>query len=108
MVLIDTAAFLATHDLAFKGKINAFESEDKEGITLLSLSSYSVEKDQRLIAINITIPLNATHTMPDMQNKLIAAMSSVITEVIIEKLEILGLQSKLMVLRIQLMWNAFP
>ena len=72
---------MATHQLSFRGKIDAFESEDeKEMDFFLSLCNYTVEKDQRLRAIIKTIPQNATYTSPGMQNKLIAAMSSVVTE----------------------------
>ena len=46
----------------------------------LSLFNYTVEKDQRLRAIIKTIPRNATYTSPDVQNELIAAMSSVVIE----------------------------
>ena len=48
--LIDmVVAFLATHQLAFRGKTDAFESEDegRNGL-FLSLFNYTVEKDQRL------------------------------------------------------------
>ena len=40
---------------------------------------YAVENDQCLCAIIKTIPRNAMYIYPDMQNKLIAAMSSVVT-----------------------------
>ena len=66
---------------AFRGKINLFQREDKWGDGLfLTLFDYTVEKDQRLHAIIKTIPQNATYTSHDMQNKLIAVMSSVATK----------------------------
>ena len=40
---------LATHQLAFRGKIDTFESEDEGGSGLFSgLFNYTVEKDQCL------------------------------------------------------------
>ena len=69
--------------MAFRGKIDAFESKDEgENGLFLSLPNYTNEKHQRLRAIIKTIPQNVTYTSPDMQNELIAAMSSVVTEVI--------------------------
>ena len=74
-------AFLATHQLAFRGKIDAFESEDEGGNGLfLSLFNHTLEKDQRLRAIIKTIPRNATYASPDTQNELIVAMCSIVTE----------------------------
>ena len=71
---------MATHQLSFREKIDAFESEDeKEMDFFLSLCNYTVEKGQRLRAIIKTIPQKATYTSPGMQNELIAAMSSVVT-----------------------------
>ena len=47
--LIDIVAFLATHELAFKEEIDAFESEDEGGNGLfLSRFNYTVVQDQRL------------------------------------------------------------
>ena len=67
--------------MAFIGKINAFESESKRGNGLfLSFFNYTVGKDQRFSAIIKTILRNATYTSLDMQNKLLAAISSVVTE----------------------------
>ena len=67
--------------MAFRRKTDPFESKDEEGNGLfLSLFDYTVEKDQRLRAFIETIPQNATYTSPNMQNELIAAMSSVVTE----------------------------
>ena len=78
---IDLVTFLATHQSAFRGKIDVFESEDKaENGLFLSLFNYTVEKDLRLRPIIKTAPRNATYTSPDTQNELIAAMSSVVIE----------------------------
>ena len=77
---IDIVAFLSTHQLVFKGKIDAFESEDEgENGLFLNMFIYTVENGQCLCAIIKTIPRNAMYIYPDMQNKLIAAMSSVVT-----------------------------
>ena len=74
-------AFLATHQLAFIEKIDAFESENEGGHRLLlSLFNYTIEKDHHLRAIIKTIPRNATYTNPYIQNELIAGTSSVVTE----------------------------
>ena len=79
--LIDVVVFLATHQLAFRGKIDTWESEDEGGKGLFSsLFSCNVRKDLRLLTIIKTIPRNAIYASPDMQNELIAAMSSVVTE----------------------------
>ena len=50
LIDLGLVAFLVAHQpLAFRGKIDAFESEDEGGNGLfLSLSNYSVDKDQRL------------------------------------------------------------
>ena len=48
--------------------------------------NYTIEKDQRLRVITKTILRNATYASPDMQNELIAAMSSVVTEGIKRKI----------------------
>ena len=49
--LIGKVAFLAIHQLSFRGKIDAFESKDEERNGLLfSLFNYTLEKDQRLCA----------------------------------------------------------
>ena len=47
-----------------------------------------MEKDQRLREIMQTIglPRNASYTSPDMQNELIAAMSAVVTEGIMQEI----------------------
>ena len=72
---------MATHQLRLRGKIDAFESEHKgENGLYLSLFYYTVEKDQHLRAIIKTISRNATYISLDTQNKLISAMSSVVTE----------------------------
>ena len=48
---IDIAAFLSTHQLVFKGKIDAFESEDEgENGLFLNMFIYTVENDQCLCA----------------------------------------------------------
>ena len=58
---IDKVAFLATHQLALRGKIGSFESEDeRENALFLSQLDYTVEKDHRVRAIIKTIPCN-TH-----------------------------------------------
>ena len=47
-ILIDIVAFLATHQSAFRGKIDSLESEDEGRNELfLSLLNHTVEKDQR-------------------------------------------------------------
>ena len=94
--------FLAPHHFTFRGIIDVFESEDEGGNGLfLSLFNYTVEKDESFRAIIKTISRNATYTRPDMQNELIAAISS-LPRVLNKKLEILGIQSKLMATRTQL------
>ena len=86
--LNDIVACFATHRLACRGEIDAFESKDERGNELfLGPFNYTVEKDQRLRAIIKIIPRNATYTSPDMQNELIAAMSSVVTEGIRHEIE---------------------
>ena len=76
---IDIVAFLSTHQLVFK--FDAFKSEDKaENGLFLSMFIYTVENDQCLRAIIKIISRNATYTSRDMQNKLIAAMSSAVTK----------------------------
>ena len=72
----------------------------------LSLFNYTVEKVQRLRAVIKNIPRNAMYTSSDMQNELIAAMSSVVTENILSKnLEILGIKLNLMATRTQLVMS---
>ena len=79
--LIDKIAFLATHQLAFKGKIDTFESKEGRGNGLFfSLFNYTVKKDQHLRVIIKTIPQSVSYTSPDMQNQPIAAMSSAVIE----------------------------
>ena len=57
--LIDLIPFLATLQLAFKRKIDVFESEDEgENGLFLSLLNCIVGKDQRLRTIIKTIPRN--------------------------------------------------
>jgi len=85
--LIDIAAFLAIHQLAFRGRSDAFASTEKEGNGLfMSFLFYTMEKDERLRKVVDTIPGNATYTSADMQNELIAAMSSVVTDKIREEI----------------------
>ena len=79
---------MATHQLAFRGKIDAYESEDKaENGLFFSQFNYTVEKNLRLRPIIKTAPRNATYTSPDTQNELIAALSSVVTEGIKQEIE---------------------
>ena len=78
---IDIVDFLADHQLTFRGKIHAFESEVEGGNGLFSsLFNYVVEKDQCLPEIIKSIPRNATYTRSDLQNELIVAISSIVTE----------------------------
>ena len=72
---------MATRQLAFRGKIDAFESEHEgENGLFKSLFNYIVEKDQRLRAIIKAIPRNAKYTSLDTQNELITAINSIVTE----------------------------
>ena len=49
---IDIIAFLSIHQLVFKGKIDAFESEDEgENGLFLNMFIYTVKNDQCLCAI---------------------------------------------------------
>ena len=79
VILIAIVVFLAAHQLAFRGKIDAFGSED-EGVNelFLNLRDYAAEKGQPLRAIFKTISRNVTYTSPNKQNEFIAAMSSVV------------------------------
>ena len=57
--------FLATHQLAFGGKIEVIAIEDEGGNGLfLGLFNYTLEKDQRLRAIIKYIRRNARYTTP--------------------------------------------
>ena len=86
-ILIDIAAFWLLINLGSEVKLTHLKAKSKwEMDSFLSLFNNTVEKDQRLCAIMKTIPRNATYTRPDMQNKLIAAMSSVVTEGIKQKI----------------------
>ena len=54
-------------------------TKGKNGL-FLNMFNYTVENDQCLCTIIKTIPRNVMYIYPDMQNKLIATMSSVVTK----------------------------
>jgi len=59
--LNDVAEFLATHQLAFRGRVEAFSSMEDGGSGLfLSLLDFSIKKDPRLTEIVKTVPRNAS------------------------------------------------
>lgn len=82
--IIDILAFLATHQLPLRGTLDAFDSMGEGGSGLfLSLYQYTLQKYPQLARVVKTIPRNATYTSHDIQNELIEAMSSVVTDAIV-------------------------
>jgi len=64
--LIGVIEFLATHQLAFKGAVEAFSTTEDRGSGLfLSLLNFSIKKHPRLIEIVKTVPRNATYSCLD-------------------------------------------
>ena len=85
--LIDIVAFWPHINWHSEEKLTYLKAKTKGGNSLfLSLFDYTVEKGQRLRAIIKTISRNATYTSPKMQNRRIAAMSSVVPEDIQQKI----------------------
>lgn len=82
--IVDIVEFLATNQLPLRGKLDAFGTMSEGGSGLfLSLFEYTLRKDTQLAKIIKTIPHNANYTSHDIQNQLIEAMSSVVTDAIV-------------------------
>jgi len=84
--LVDVREFLATHQLVFRGTVEAFSSMEDGGSGLfLSLLNFSIKKDPRLTEIVKTVPRNATYTSHEIQNELTDVMSSIVKEAIVQE-----------------------
>jgi len=84
--LTDVIEFLATHQLAFRGTVEAFSSMEDGGSRLfLLLLNFSIKKDPRLTKIVKTVPRNATYTSHEIQNELIDVMSSIVKEATVQE-----------------------
>ena len=81
--LIGVIEFLATHELAFRGTVEAFSSMEDGGSGLfLSLLNFTIKEDPRLTEIVKTVPRNGTYASHEIQNELIDVMSSIVKEAI--------------------------
>ncbi|CAM4655053.1 unnamed protein product [Leuciscus chuanchicus] len=85
--LIDVVEFLVSNQLPLRGKIEAFDHMDEGGSGLfMSLLEFSIRKDPQLAEIVKTIPKNATYTSHEIQNELVAVMSSIVTDAIVKEI----------------------
>uniref|UniRef100_A0A671QMD9 DUF4371 domain-containing protein n=1 Tax=Sinocyclocheilus anshuiensis TaxID=1608454 RepID=A0A671QMD9_9TELE len=85
--LIDVVEFLVSNQLPLRGKIEAFDHLDEGGSGLfMSLVEFSIRKDPQLAQIVKTIPKNAIYTSHEIQNKLSAVMSSLVTDAIVKEI----------------------
>jgi len=83
---IDVIEFLATHQLAFRGTVEAFSSMKDGGSGLfLSLLNFFIKKDPQLTEIVKTVPRNATYASHEIQNELVDVMSSIVKEAIVQE-----------------------
>ena len=86
--IVDVLEFLVSNQLPLRGTSESFVSMlDADGGNglFLSLLEFSIRKDSKLAEIVKSIPKNASYTSHDIQNQLLSAMSSVVTEAIIEE-----------------------
>ena len=83
--IMDIVEFLAENQLPLRGSQDAFSAMSEGGSGLfLSLFEYTLRKDEKMAKIMSTIPRNATYTSHEIQNQMIEAMSSVVTEAIVK------------------------
>jgi len=78
--------FLEVNQLPLRGDECGFEKllDDNPGL-FLSLFECTLAKDPELTKIVPTIPENARYVSPEIQNEMIAIMSSVVTEEIVKE-----------------------
>ncbi len=78
--------FLVVNHLPLRGSTDAFDSLTEDGSGLfLSLFEYTLRKDPELRSVMKTIPRNATYSSHEIQNDVIANMSSLVTEEIVRE-----------------------
>ncbi|CAM4607110.1 unnamed protein product [Leuciscus chuanchicus] len=84
--IVDMVEFLVVNNLPLRGSTDAFDSLTEGGSGLfLSLFEYTLRKDPEIRSVVQTIPRNATYTSHDIQNDVIANMSSLVTEEIVRE-----------------------
>ncbi len=84
--VVDMIEFLVVNHLPLRGSTDAFDSLTKDGSGLfLSLFEYTLRKDPELRSVMKTIPRNATYSSHEIQNDVIANMSSLVTEEIVRE-----------------------
>ncbi|CAM4732704.1 unnamed protein product [Leuciscus chuanchicus] len=84
--IVDMVEFLVVNHLPLRGSTDAFDSLTEGGSGLfLSLFEYTLRKDPELWSVVQTIPRNATYTSHNIQNDVIANMSSLVTEEIVRE-----------------------
>ncbi len=84
--VVDMIEFLVVNHLPLRGSTDAFDSLTEDGSGLfLSLFEYTLRKDPELRSVMKTIPRNATYSSHEIQNDVIANMSSLVTEEIVRE-----------------------
>ncbi len=84
--VVDMIEFLVVNQLPLRGSTDAFDSLTEDGSGLfLSLFEYTLRKDPELRSVMKTIPRNATYSSHEIQNDVIANMSSLVTEEIVRE-----------------------
>ena len=85
--VVDVIEFLVTNHQPLRGTYDDLESraERSHGM-FLSMMDYTLRKDKELAQVFATIPKNATYTSHDIQNKIIAIMSDIVTSEIVKEL----------------------
>ena len=64
--LIDVVAFLATHKLTFREKIDAFESEDERGIDSFSVWLFTLLKTTSVYVLSLELSRKMQRTLVPM------------------------------------------
>lgn len=76
-----------SNQLPLRGQIEVFENMHEGGSGLfMSFLQFSIRKDPELAQIVKTIPKNATNTSHEILNELIAVMSSIVTDAIVNEI----------------------
>uniref|UniRef100_A0A8C1TJI1 TTF-type domain-containing protein n=1 Tax=Cyprinus carpio TaxID=7962 RepID=A0A8C1TJI1_CYPCA len=84
--VVDMIEFLVVNHLPLRGSTDAFDSLTEDGSGLfLSLFEYTLRKDPELRSVMKSIPRNATYSSHEIQNDIIANMSSLVTEEIVRE-----------------------
>lgn len=76
--------FLVVNELALRGHFN-IENYEERGL-FKNLFEYTLRKDKYLSEYQLQIPKNATYTSPEIQNEIIAIITEIVRENIVQEI----------------------